>query len=78
MNFRHFLHPFFSFFFIILTFPLKSRMLPPGVGSAIPAPKREKTSESSRDVVRRYIGGDCGGNSVSSLVILVYGYLANV
>ena len=47
-----------TFFPLYLTFPLKSRILPPGVGSAIPAPNREKTSESSRDVVRRYIGGD--------------------
>lgn len=41
----------------ILTFPLKSLIDPPGVGSLVPAPNLEKTSVSSRDIPLRYTGG---------------------
>lgn len=36
-----------------LTFPLKSLMEPPGVGSSWPAPSLEKTSPSSREIFLR-------------------------
>lgn len=49
-----------------LTLPLNSLMEPPGVGSETPAPNLENTSPSSRDIPRRYTGGD-DGTSVSSL-----------
>lgn len=52
----------------ILTLLFDSRIIPPGLGSCIPAPRREKTSPlSSRDVIRRNDGGDAGTSEVLTI-----------
>lgn len=54
-----------------LTFPLYSLIEPPGVGSWVPAPRRENTSTfSSRDVIRRNADGDTGMLLPLKLVVL--------